>query len=301
MYHNTSIRELVVLYKQWADQRYRNAIGEPTRTALNNGYAIKPLAVLYPSHTLDTLDNAEVLAVQQRMVEERLARTTINDRMSRCRTFVRWAIKNQHASSSAIEPWNAVGPLLYGRSGAAETSPIVSADQDDVQATLKHLSDTLQRMIKLHLITGMRSTELCSMAWEQIDRSKSEWVYSPVLHKTQHHGHKRYIPIPKDARELLGTPKRRGLVFPNTRGKRYTRDTYRQEIVRAAKRAGCNRWTPLQIRHSAATRWFDEAGYDVASVLLGHRDRRSTSRYIDQGLEDVLRASKKVTCSLTRT
>ena len=300
MYHDIDIRGLIEKYKDWAAQRYRNALGEPTRTALNNGYAVAPLVMLYPDRTLDSLSNMDVQAVQDQMVDDGLARTTINDRMSRCRTVVRWAIKSQHASAKAIDPWLAISPLLYGRTKAAETAPVVSADLKDVEATLKELSPVLQRMVRLHLLTGMRSTELCCMAWEHVDRSKEDWVYIPMLHKTQHHGHKRYIPIPFEARVLLGPPKRRGLVFPNTRGKRYTRDTYRQEVVRAANRAGCDRWTPLQIRHSAATRWFDEAGYDVASVLLGHRDRRSTSRYIDQGLEDVLRASRKVTCSLAR-
>lgn len=119
------------------------------------------------------------------------------------------------------------------------------------------------------------STSSSTMCWRRLRRSPDQrW--------------------PLFIKKLLGPTRRNGLTFPNSRGKPYTRDTYRQSIVRAIEKAGCNHWTPLQIRHNAATRWFDEAGYDVASVLLGHRDRRSTSRYIDQRLDDVLRASKKV-------
>jgi integrase len=50
----------------------------------------------------------------------------------------------------------------------------------------------------------------------------------------------------------------------------YSRRSYRQAIVRACRKAGIAEWTPLQLRHAAATAirsWF---GLESAQVVLGH-------------------------------
>ena len=289
-----NILTLASLYRAWAEVRYVHPDGTPTRTASNNCCAFRPLVGLFPSRTLDELEPVDVLALQSRMIELGWCRKTVNDRMSRCRSVVRWSIKEGHANPNAILPWKPISCLAYGLTEAAERPAVVSASIKNITKTLRQLPDQVQRMVRLQMATGMRSTELCRIRWDHIERIHSDWVYQPELHKTRHFGHKRYIPIRPADQYLLGEQKKAGHVFCNTQGNLYNANSYRSSIVRAIKRAGVKHWTPLQLRHNAATNFFNAAGYDTASILLGHHDRRSTARYIDRQLQDVLAASRKI-------
>ena len=56
-----------------------------------------------------------------------------------------------------------------------------------------------------------------------------------------------------------------------TLGDRYTTDSYCRAIRRGCKAASVPRWTPLQLRHTAATALRREYGIDVAQTILGHQ------------------------------
>jgi len=129
------------------------------------------------------------------MIDAGLGRKTINERIRRCRRFVKWCIVNKGVDHVVLLPWQAIGPLQYGRTEAIEHPPVMSVNLEDIELTIQHLSDVMQRMVRLHLATGMRSTELCTMRWVDINRVSSTWIYTPREHKTEHHGHRRNVPI----------------------------------------------------------------------------------------------------------
>lgn len=186
MNQRMNILSLSPLYQEWAEARYLHPDGTPTRTALNNCYAFRPLVGLFPSRTLDELGPVDVLSVQSRMIDLGWCRKTINDRMSRCRSVIRWAIKEGYASSTSILPWQAVSRLAYGLTQAQERPAVLSASAEDIEKTLADLPEQVQRMVILHIATGMRSTELCMIRWDHITRTNEDWVYQPELHKTRH-------------------------------------------------------------------------------------------------------------------
>ncbi|MCH7684605.1 MAG: tyrosine-type recombinase/integrase [Gemmatimonadetes bacterium] len=64
-------------------------------------------------------------------------------------------------------------------------------------------------------------------------------------------------------------------------GDYYTRDSYRRAIARACKLAGIKKWSPNQLRHSAATRIRKAYDLDSARVLLGQRSPRITEIYAE--------------------
>ncbi len=68
----------------------------------------------------------------------------------------------------------------------------------------------------------------------------------------------------------------------------YTVDAVRRAITRACKRAGVEPWSPLQLRHSAATRLRAEAGLEAARLALGHSDSATTLIYAEADKERVL-------------
>ena len=61
----------------------------------------------------------------------------------------------------------------------------------------------MARMVRLHLLTGMRPGEVCSMRLCDIDRSGDVWKYSPEGHKTEHHGRSRVILLGRKAQRIL--------------------------------------------------------------------------------------------------
>jgi integrase len=72
-------------------------------------------------------------------------------------------------------------------------------------AVLKFLPATLQAMVKLHDLTGMRSGELvilrtCDI---EVNNEGKPWLYRPAKHKTMHHGHERVVPIGPQAQAVL--------------------------------------------------------------------------------------------------
>ena len=58
-------------------------------------------------------------------------------------------------------------------------------------------------MIDLQLLTGARPGEMVIMRPIDIDRSGEVWVYTPLEHKTEHHGYERKILIGPKAREIV--------------------------------------------------------------------------------------------------
>lgn len=288
------IRGVIDQYLAWAQTYYKRPSGKQTGEAVNMKHALGPVVQLHAERHLNELVAEHVVAVQRAMIGQGLARNTANSRMGRCRRFVRWAIERGHARSAAILPWDAVAGLKYGRSEARETPPVVSAPLRDVRATLAELDEQMRRMVRLQMATGMRSSELCSIRWDLIDRTRHIWVYTPVEHKTEHWGHRRYIAIRPPEQINLVKPQRGVYIFMTRSGRPYTRDTYRQNIKRAIRRAGCGEWTPHQLRHSAITRWANELGVDAARLLAGHASPVMTMRYIDHSAEQVLKAADRL-------
>jgi len=59
----------------------------------------------------------------------------------------------------------------------------------------------------------------------------------------------------------------------------YTVDSYRRAITRACEAAGVETFAPNQLRHSAATGISLRNDLEVAQLMLGHADARTTQRY----------------------
>jgi integrase len=97
---------------------------------------------------------------------------------------------------------------------------------------------------------------------------------------------------------------------PGRRGKRYTRDSYRVAVVRAAAAADLAahkrqpevpqaqriipHWTPNQLRHSAADALERRFGKDAARAVLGHSDDDTTDIYLTRDFETAARIMAEV-------
>jgi len=106
-----------------------------------------------------------------------------------------------------------------------------------------------------------------------------------------------YLFSPQRAMQSLGKQRRKSRTSkpwpshdPDTRrehreqtareyGDRYTVGSYRRSIHRACESVGIDKWSPNQLRHTAATRIAHNSGILIAQTLLGHADIKTTLRY----------------------
>jgi integrase len=94
------------------------------------------------------------------------------------------------------------------------------------------------------------------------------YLFSPRRHVEELHARRA------QQRKTRRTPselKRRRKARPKrTAGERYNRRSYYYAVVRACRKAGVPEWTPLQLRHTAATAIRAQFGLEAAKAILGH-------------------------------
>jgi integrase len=146
------------------------------------------------------------------------------------------------------------------------------------------------------------------------------WTYCPATHKNKHRGLDRVIFLGPQAQETVKpflttnleaylfsprayvedlrrrraeqrktkrTPselRRRKAKPRRVPAERYNRRSYRLAIVRACQKAGVTEWSPLQLRHSAATAIRARYGVEAAKVILGHTKVETSQIYAERDL-----------------
>lgn len=150
------------------------------------------------------------------------------------------------------------------------------------------------------------------------------WVYRPQSHKTEHHERSRLILLGPQAQEVLRTwmqpEKPEAFMFSPkeaveySHAKRvaaaknhnkshvrkrspkkkpgivYSPHAYAHAIAVACKKAGIPRWSPNRLRHNAATLIRQRYGVEVARIILGHANIKTTEVYAELDLEKAARA-----------
>jgi integrase len=75
---------------------------------------------------------------------------------------------------------------------------------------------------------------------------------------------------------------------------RYNRRSYRVAVLRACKRTGVAPWSPLQLRHTAATRIRALYGVEAARVILGHSRVETSQIYAERDLGRAAEVMKEI-------
>ena len=312
-----SVAEVMVAFLEFAISYYRKH-GEETKEVTSIKEALRPLRRLYSATLAAGFGPRMLKTVREQMIESGLSRTTINNRIARVKRMFKWAVAEELVPSSVYHGLQAVSGLRRGRSKAPDPLPVESVPDGAFEATLPFLPPPVAAMAQLQYWTGMRPGEVIQMRTADVERDGKIWIYTPRRHKTEHHGIERHIPIgpraqevlrpwlrldteaslfsPKEAEAARNAEKRRNRRSPMTpsqakrkprknrkrpTGDAYTADSYRRAITHACDQAGVDRWSPNQLRHSAATRIRKEEGLEAARVVLGHQSAAVTEIYAE--------------------
>lgn len=235
------------------------------------------------------------------------------------------AVAEELVDQSAWQRLRSLEPLRAGQTTAREIEPIQPADITQVRATAAFLSPVLKAMLRIHIATGMRPSELCRMRPMDIDRTGDVWMYRPPKHKTASRGKSRAIPIVGDAQDALvdylnrkpdsycfspaesmawlrakqrrdregyDSYKRRKSKPLKQPGDCYDSHSYRRAIQNAAEAAKVAKWHPYQLRHLAGTIVRDALGPEAAQALLGHANIQMTEHYAKISERKAIEAAK---------
>lgn len=312
-----TVTQAVAAYFRHAREHYP-PVGRGSSELTNIRSALRPLRKLYGSTALASFGPVAFEAVRRSMISAGLARGTINNHMGRIRRWAKWCVARELAPADLYHRLKAVDPLRAGHPGVRESPPVLPVPDDQVDAALPHMRPPVRAMVELQRLTGMRPGEAVVMTAGQVDRSEDVWVYRPHRHKTRWRGRTREVflgprsqlllapwlkadpdaplfsPADDDlARQAERHAARKTPMTPSqSRRKRkpgrrrpprdrYCVRAYAHAIARACVLAGIPRWSPNQLRHSAATRVRREYGLDAAQVILGHARADVTQLYAE--------------------
>ena len=270
------------------------------------------------------LRHAETYYRRDAMVRSGLARVTVNRYVGVITNrMLPWALDEGLIRATVKAELSQVTPLKRNRSAARETAPVRPVADSAVEAARKCMMPNTADMVEVHRLTGMRPAEICAMRWCDIDTSATPWVYRPQHHKNEWRGQARVVCIGPRARAILErhrdtehpfSPlaatyerivemrKRRTCPFYPSRDESYSRadphatrkprdhwDTcsYTATIQAACERAGVDKWSANQLRHSFATEVRRKFGLEACRAVLGHSMGAAvTDRYSYEAIED---------------
>lgn len=325
-----SIRALVHAFLQHARTHYRTPEGDATEEYRGLVHTLAPLLAQHGTEPAATFRPRDLKALRQAWVDAGLARETVNKYTHRLRRCFRWAVGEELLPPEVLLALEQVPDLQPGRSGARETEPVLPVAEADVLATLPHLTRPVAAMVRLQLLVGCRPGEVCRLRGEELDRTGTArlgrrtihlagvWVWQPRQHKTRHKGKVvLYLLGPQaqalladwlseDPTEYLFRPRqalsefwdratspersRRKPTSVGNAGERYQEGSYYSAIQAGAEKAGVEPWGPNRLRHSAATRYDQTEGLQVASTILGHADPETSLIYIESNLRKAAEA-----------
>ncbi|SIN69713.1 Phage integrase family protein [Singulisphaera sp. GP187] len=197
-----TVNELLLAYWTHAEAHYTRD-GTPTRHLANIRDAIRPLRALYGHTRAADFGASAFKTVRKAMIDAGLCRNTINGRLGKIRSMLRWATEERLVPADVLHELASVKALKRGRDGVRETELVGPVPDERVAAVLPCVSTPIRAMIELQRLTGMRPGEATAMRGADLDRSGDVWVYSPERHKSDHLGKARPIFIGPRAQDIL--------------------------------------------------------------------------------------------------
>jgi integrase len=295
--------------------------------------AMAPVAELYSDLPVDEFGPLQFKAVRTKWTEVTTrSRGYCNAQMKRVLRFLKWGVGEGKIPAKVIEECRCVAPLKKGKCGLADTEPIQPVSMELVESTLPHLTKVVADMVRFQLATACRPGEVVKITPAMVDQSGEVWEIKLDQHKTAFRGKKRVLYVgpkgqvilrpyltrradkpcfsPAESERQRLDAKHAARVVPLSCGNRPGKNTsrrpkrhpgesfitgsYTNSIRYACNRAKLKHWSPLQLRHTAATLVRRQFGIEGAQVILGHSELTVTQVYAEADRAKAIRVAKKI-------
>ncbi len=199
---NLTIAELVAAYLAWAKARYIKS-GQPTPEFGNIVYSTQLLLDRHSHELVSSFGPVKLMAIRDEWADQGVVRNQINHRINRIRRMFKWGVARELIPVESLQRLSTVEGLKIGQSIAPEGRTVTAVSDHLIDAVKPFVTRQIWALISIQRVTGMRSSEVCSMRTADLDTSGETWFYVPVRHKTQHAGKTRRVPLGPEAREIL--------------------------------------------------------------------------------------------------
>lgn len=308
---DVTCNELAEAFLTHCMEYYRRPDGSPTSSLSNLKLSVFDMLEIYGSQPAKNFGPVALRAVRHVWIERNLSIATINSYVGNLRRMFQWGVSHQMVAPETLQALQAVQGLRKGRGVGKDPKKRSTVEQAAIDAVLPHLTKPLRAIVELLLLTGARPSEILQLRRRDIDATGPVWVAVLRDHKMSYREQDRRLFFGPRAQtvlkpfllrpdaDFLFSPKesvkeraswaeghRRPNQKPNpTKTDRTLNDHYdhvglRKAIERACKTAGVPKWTPYQLRHTAATRIEATADWEVARAILGHSSVDTTQIYV---------------------
>ena len=165
-----SVATLIAAHDRHARCYYTDSAGVITTEVRNFAAATSPLVELFGALAAAEFTPKGLVAVRDRMVAKRWARTLINKHVNRLRSIWKWAVSEELVAVEVYTALTTVMALKRGRSSAAESEPTRPVPLAHVKAIESHVSPPIWAIVQLQRLTGARGGELFKLRAIDIDR-----------------------------------------------------------------------------------------------------------------------------------
>lgn len=222
-----------------------------------------------------------LVGAQQQLVPAPLyTRSYISKLIRIVRMIFKWGVATERITAEQHAALMSVPGLRAGQGKPPRRKRIVG--DGDFERTVAALPGAARRLVRVLRLTGARPSELFRLKALDLDRSGDVWVFTPGQHKTSEAGRERPIGFgPRAQAALVEGLEGDGSdgYFVHEGGRFYNRNSLRQAVHRACRRAKVERWNPYDMRHTRATEVRRRFGLEAAQVLLGHSRADVTQVY----------------------
>jgi integrase len=228
----------------------------------------------------------------------KVTRQSANKHTHRIRMVFKWAASEGVVPAAVWQELLTVEAIRRGREDVIESKPVRPAPLRSVARVLRIADPHMAALVRLGWLTGARPGELVQMRLGDIDRRGPVWIYRPGSHKNEHRDRAREIPLGPRSQRVLApflTLDPAAWIFPGKgTGVHMTREALTLAVRLACREAGCEAWTPNQLRHNAGTRIRKHHGIEAARTVLGHSNAGTTLIYAEADREKAMAIAAKL-------
>ena len=135
----------------------------------------------------------------------RFCRNVVNRYTKNIVSIFAWGVENDLVPETTWRALKSVKSLRKGDEGTFDNPPRQEVPDEVVKRTLPFMPPTLQTMVKIQRLTGMRPSEVFRMKVGEIikDADSGLWHYVRKSHKTERFIGEKVIPLGKPEQDLI--------------------------------------------------------------------------------------------------
>jgi len=331
--HEPVVADLVNAFIKYATNYYRDpTTGKPTSQLAVVKSALRELDLYLETKIKDftpsvliavrtAITHRDIMPQSANTPKKKLCINSVNNAIVKIRQMFKLGVEWELVPIGTYQALACVKHLNWRTAPTLRNPDKIAPVPDGYFAlVMPHLKPLYRAVLTVHLATGMRVKELCSMRWSEITEIEPGlWCYAPRAHKNSHRGDPRLIYMKTDLIELMRSVRKplwdkdavwcqKGVGKSAGYSGMISGDGYARAIEGAqlrynegrlsieagartdkkkfkytsAKRVPMTHWTPLQIRHTVATQVRRTHGLEGAQAVLGHSTLDATQIYAEK-------------------